>query len=71
MGRPRWWWRRRRRPTFPRTGFLPPACYAYVLLVSLSVARHRTHVSVAAEYGGGGIARDFPRNVPGAVAPCV
>jgi len=35
------------------------------------VARHRTHVSVAAEYGGGGIARDFPRNVPGAVAPCV
>jgi len=73
MGRPRWW--RRRRPTFPRTGFLPPACYAHVLLVSLSVARHRTHVSVAAEYGGGGggggIARDFPRNVPRAVAPCV
>jgi len=69
MGRPRWR-RRRRRPTFPSTGFLPPA-YAHVLLVSLSVARHRTHVSVAAEYGGGGIARDFPRNVPGAVAPCV
>ena len=60
MGRPRWWWRRRR-PTFPRTGFLPPACYAHVLLVSLSVARHRTHVFVAGTDGvgggGGGIAR--------------
>jgi hypothetical protein len=41
----------------PPTSFLRPA-YAHVLLVSLSVARHRTHVFVAGtDGGGGGIAR--------------
>jgi len=48
----------RRWPTSPPTpSFLRPA-YAHVLLVSLSVARHRTHVFVAGtDGGGGGIAR--------------